>query len=507
VSFALRNLFYTLESANMIKKPTQEEIRTIVDSLFRTILHESERRVAIGGPLSPIDLQSCQQSLELAAEVTQSSLAASDHARVSIEARKVADKYGFDAPTGSPEFALLCHELLKMRLSYEQIALARRRGDYSFEAQRLPFSSAQPQPSPSQPDMTLGELIERYLSDPAKQTGWKDGTVLDIRSALEHLTFILGASTPLRSITKASMNDFRAKLLQMPPSRTKIKAYAGLTAQEIIELCPDKTISPTTANNVLTQICSLFNYAVEQLGVMADNPASKLKLKAEKRSDEQKGVFSAADLNAIFGQRGYQDDSFDVGWKFWIPLIALYTGARLEEVAQLHLADIRQEQGVWVLDINEQGDKSVKNAQSVRLVPIHDDLLGRVVDLPAYARAVAATGATRLFPELEQKAKGKDRLGKSVSQFFSRTVKSLGLEGRKSFHSFRHTFFSRLYEIGVGEVDLKKAGGHKVAGETFSRYCKPLPPALLKERVFDHLSFPGLVLGPLATSKYSGVSR
>lgn len=504
VNFELRNLFDTLEAVNMAKKPTQQEIRAIVDGLFRTILDESERRVASGGPLSLPALYERQRNLEQVAEATQLSLAASDHARVAAKAHKIAAKYDLDAPEGSPEFAYLCHELLKMRLNFERVALARRTGNYSHEEQYLKTPAAQAPAPPTAPDLTLGELITRYLNDPAKRAAWKDGTLLDIQSALDHLTFILGQTLPLRTITKAVMHDFRGKLLQMPPSRAKIKAYNGMTPQQIIASRPTKSISATTANNVLTHVCGLFNYAVE-LDALPSNPASRLKVKSDKRPDEQREAFTVADLCAIFGQEGYTSDAFNVGWKFWVPLIALYTGARMEEIAQLHLTDIRQEDGVWVIDINEAEDKSVKNAQSVRLAPLHDDLLGRVANLPVYRQAVAATGATRLFPELEKK--GKDRFGKSVSQFFSRTVEKLGIKGRKSFHSFRHTFFTRLYEAGVGEVDLKKAGGHKVAGETFSRYCKPLSPAVLKERVFDRLSFPGLVLGHLAASKYSGVSH
>lgn len=505
-AFELRNLFFKLDGPDMANKPTTQEIRQAVDAVFRRLLLSTEQELAQAPMRLPSALEGEVDGLECDLKLAQEVLAMGGNDAATEWARSIAQEHGWATEAGSPEFAILCREILKRTVDHYRVEIARRKGDYALEGQLFPPMAAPSEPKapppPSKPDMTLSALITRYLNDPVKQKGWKGGSVDDVRSTLEHLVFILGKEKPLRSITKSTMRDFVGVLLQMPPNRAKKKTYRGLTAQQIIVTRPEKTLSGTTVNNVLAQVGSLFNYAVE-LDALPANPASRLTVPQERRADEQRDAFTVPDLNAIFGQPGYSSDAYDVGWKFWVPLLALYTGARLEELCQLHLSDLRQADGVWVLDINEREGKSLKNVQSRRLAPLHDDLLGRVADLPGYAQQVASQGGILLFPELEKS--GKDRMGKSVSQFFSRTVKMLGLEGRKSFHSFRHTFFSRLYEAGVGEVDLKKAGGHKVAGETFSRYCKPLSPASLKERVFDRLDFPGLVLGHLARSRHSGM--
>jgi len=494
----------------MTKKPTAQDIKLAVDAVFLRLLHASEQKLAQAPLKLPSTLEDEIDHFECELKLAQEVLAMGGNDAAADWALSIAQEQGWATESGSPDFAILCREILKRTVDHYRVEIARRNGDYALERQLFPPmatpSEHKPKasPLPSKPDMTLSGLITRYLNDPVKQKGWKGGSVDDVRSTLEHLVFILGKEKPLRSITKSTMRDFVGVLLQMPPNRAKKKTYRGLNAQQIIATRPEKTLSGTTVNNVLAQVGSLFNYAVE-LDALPANPASRLTVPQERRADEQRDAFTVPDLNAIFGLPGYISDAYDVGWKFWVPLLALYTGARLEEVCQLHLSDLRQVDGVWVLDINEREGKSLKNVQSRRLAPLHDDLLGRVANLPGYARHVAAQGGILLFPELEKS--GKDRMGKSVSQFFSRTVKTLGLEGRKSFHSFRHTFFSRLYEAGVGEVDLKKAGGHKVAGETFSRYCKPLSPASLKERVFDRLDFPGLNLGHLAKSRYSGMGK
>lgn len=508
-SFELRSLFYKLDGTDMAKKPTTQAIKQAVDMIFRRLLHSTEQELAQAPLKLPSTLEDEVDGLECDLKLAQEVLAMGGNDAATEWAHSIAQEHGWATKAGSPEYALLCREILKRTVDHYRVEIARRKGDYTLEGQLFPPLAVPLEPKaptpPSKPDMTLSALITRYLNDPVKQNDWRGGSADDVRSTLEHIVFILGKDTPLRSITKSTMRDFVGVLLQMPPNRAKRKAYRGLTAQQVIATRPLKTLTATTVNNVLAQVGALFNYGVE-LDAMSANPASRLTIKAERRADEQREAFSVADLNAIFGQPGYSTDAYDLGWKFWVPLLALYTGARLEEVCQLHLSDLRQVDGVWVLDINERDGKSLKNVQSVRLAPLHDDLLGRVADLPRYARHIAAkSDGPLLFPEL---AKGnKDRMGKPVSQFFSRSVKALGLQGKKSFHSFRHTFFTRLYEIGVGEVDLKKAGGHKVAGETFSRYCKPLPPALLKERVFDRLEFPGLHLGHLARSRFSGMDE
>lgn len=39
-------------------------------------------------------------------------------------------------------------------------------------------------------------------------------------------------------------------------------------------------------------------------------------------------------------------------WRYWIPLVCLFTGARLGEVAQLRIEDVRRERGVWFIHIS-----------------------------------------------------------------------------------------------------------------------------------------------------------
>ena len=108
---------------------------------------------------------------------------------------------------------------------------------------------------------------------------------------------------------------------------------------------------------------------------MSTNPAEGMQIKSQKRADQERDDYSKEDLEKLFGSKEYREGKHQKSYAFWTPLIALYTGCRLEEVCQLHLDDIRQEGDVWVFDINDKDEKRLKNMSSERLVPVHPELI------------------------------------------------------------------------------------------------------------------------------------
>src|SRR5262249_12184833 len=128
----------------------------------------------------------------------------------------------------------------------------------------------------------------------------------------------------------------------------------------------------------------------------------------------------------------------------WAAAIALYSGATLEEIAQLRPQDIRKEKGDgMVIEITPDAAVSgrLKREARHRIVPLHPMLekLGLIRYRDALPRA-----AQRLFPDLVIGGKGKDHLGAALGKAFRRWRESVGIAstpGRKlDFHSLRHTF-------------------------------------------------------------------
>ncbi len=131
--------------------------------------------------------------------------------------------------------------------------------------------------------------------------------------------------------------------------------------------------------------------------------------------------------------------------RFWLPLILLYTGARVNEICKLRVADVEESAGIpyfniaWEEDDEENGiDGRVKTNASERKVPIHSDLIA--FGLLEFVAGARQRGHERLFPELKPNRHGK--LYDEVSKSFSDTyLTRLGIKTDKtSLKSFRHNF-------------------------------------------------------------------
>lgn len=156
--------------------------------------------------------------------------------------------------------------------------------------------------------------------------------------------------------------------------------------------------------------------------------------------------FTKEELKAIFNPKTYPrvlDKHYP--YRYWIPLIALYSGMRLNEICQLYIDDIKISKGIWYFHINdERDDQHIKNPQSNRIVPIHPVLID--LGILEYANRVSAQNKKRLFYQLNYSK--KNHYIQAVSQWFGRYLKSLGITSRsKVFHSFRHTVKPALRDV------------------------------------------------------------
>ena len=144
------------------------------------------------------------------------------------------------------------------------------------------------------------------------------------------------------------------------------------------------------------------------------------------REAEARGIFDAADLKAIFGTAVYAQGTRPRGGggeaAFWLPLIALLTGARQNELAELRVEDLRQdiESGLWFFDIGTEGGRSIKTASSRRKVPMHPHL--EHVGLLRYRQSlIDQHGGDLLWPDVKPDAQGR-RAGR-WSKWFNRDLR------------------------------------------------------------------------------------
>jgi integrase len=152
---------------------------------------------------------------------------------------------------------------------------------------------------------------------------------------------------------------------------------------------------------------------------------------------------------------------------YWLPLLALYTGARQGELAPLIVGDVTKDDasGITIITIREDEErgKRLKTASSRRVVPVHPELvkLG-FVDL-VERRCADSGNSAPLFPLLRPGPRGGYAEG--WSKWFGRYIRNIGISNSaRVFHSFRHSFKDALRGAGVGE-DLNDAlTGHTGGG-------------------------------------------
>jgi len=172
-------------------------------------------------------------------------------------------------------------------------------------------------------------------------------------------------------------------------------------------------------------------------------------------------AFTVDELNTLFGApvftSGERPEAGGGEAAFWLPLLALYSGARRSELAGLCADDVREVEGVWCLLFVE--DKKIgrrlKSATALRTVPVHPKLsqLGWLHYVETVRRS-GGGGKAWLFPEISPQVPAEL---KAWTKWFTRYLRKAGVEDeRKVFHSFRHSFKDALRAADVGE-DLNDA--------------------------------------------------
>lgn len=191
-----------------------------------------------------------------------------------------------------------------------------------------------------------------------------------------------------------------------------------------------------------------------------DNPFARVSFDGieAKPDHESRREFEPEELKLLFGSKvythGYRPRGQVGESAFWAPLIALYMGLRVEEIAQLGVRDVACRNGVWVLRVCEFDEtQGVKSEESKRDVPIHDEL--HRCGLLAYAADVKLAGQRQLFPTL--KCDNENQLySNALTKWFSRAIDSIGIDDPNvCFHSFRMNFSQAV-------ADALPQGGEEV---------------------------------------------
>ncbi|ENG6089452.1 TPA: DUF6538 domain-containing protein [Vibrio parahaemolyticus] len=317
------------------------------------------------------------------------------------------------------------------------------------------------------------EALERFCKYKAEHISSKAVTMLEAKCKI---VLDLVSKPHLKAIRRSDAENVASLLRNYPANLKKHKQFKGLSGHGAIELNKDLGL-PTLSDESVKDYCQKMSGFFEwcQLNELTDiNPFKAIRFKKTRKDSEAKCAYTDTDLEKIFSAIVSTKHQHKHPYYFWLPLLAYFTGARLNELCQLYKADVYQVDGIWLLRIDDRFEgQKLKNLTSRRIVPIHVQLLTL-----GFIEFVQSVQHERVFPELKD---SRDGFGSAASKWFGRFKTKMGFDKGHDFHSFRHTVATQFKRQSISHIVAGELLGHAQNNITYDRYGKGLDVNQLKE--------------------------
>ncbi len=388
--------------------------------------------------------------------------------------------------------------------------------------ERVSSSLAALPPAPARPvltgraAMTLGEAAREAIPEIARAEEFKLKREKDYEKAVATFIAWRGYDPRLGDVTPQDAGNYNVALGRYPTNWKKRKAYRDLATFEerrakAVELDdPAVLLAGTINTKYLGPLKAIYEWQRKAGSGLVD-PFAGISTRKPRRTDPRvtRRDFSISELQRLFalpmftGSKGprneplYQPGPVRISdHRFWVPLICIFSGLRLNEACGLAIADIKSEGGILYMHVRDEMEgQSIKAAASRRKVPLHHELI--TLGFPEFVNRMRESGADRLFPELRLSASGY--YSEAPSKFFKKVIERIvdpdpDEPGKLVFHSTRHTATSRLRAADVRKDVSEEIIGHE-SKDTHSGYGKVDIPTL--KIAVDKIHYPGLDLSRL----------
>lgn len=335
----------------------------------------------------------------------------------------------------------------------------------------------------------LSKAVDAFIK--AKSLVWTPGSAKEIPPHVKQFTEII-AEIEGRDISVAELSRGHIRsyfnVLKYLPSRIIPKLHGNKKWKQLAEMGKqgkfERLLSAKTMHNRQINVRSFINWCeLEYKGVIQARYINSgfqktLEDKQVVRNKNKREGFSQEELEKLFGDMTqYIAETEGSDARFWVPLIALYSGMRVEEICQLYIADIVQIDNIWCFSVNENTEnkehfKHVKSLAGIRYIPIHPYLWATIglkqfvenrrsqIDEKQYQKIL-------LFSDMQKRLKiingATAKLSSPIVTWFIRYRRSLGVGGlegelsNKTFHSFRHTVVEYLHKTARVDINMLQA--------------------------------------------------
>lgn len=323
---------------------------------------------------------------------------------------------------------------------------------------------------------TFKMVVDGFLA--SYQSGKKPAMFKKLQPVLAMLLDVVG-DKPVKDVKQADINDFFSLLEKLPPRWRDECKRRGLTVKQLAELDHPEALGPKSFDDTYKACVRAFLKVAKKDWQDQGFPTTLTTDGIEYQGDREEGErqqrhFRQAELERLFcgaEMRGFAADP-EMAHRYWLPHVALFTGARVNELCQLNpQTDILEdpETGIhhfWITEDtegDERIEKSTKNAVSRRKVPIHSKLIE--LGFLAYVERVKTGGAKLLFPAWKP---SRGKASGEAEKWFRQFLRDIGLRDETrgarivGMHAFRHTLLNRASNANP-PLDATSITGH--AGE------------------------------------------
>ena len=333
-------------------------------------------------------------------------------------------------------------------------------------------------------NMLFSEVYSKYINErkPAQKS------ISSFSTAIKRFIWVIG-DKEISLYRKSDIVEFKNVLLNFPVYISEHDK--SLSVEEIIQKHKNsRKISIKSINDsYLALVKTVFSYAVLNDYIQI-NPAENVRVVSHEQPEQKRLPFSLNQIQHILTTDLFtqsQDEKF-IEYRFLI-LLALFTGARLEELARLYIADVGEEDDMPYIFIRPHGEDRhrLKTPSARRRVPLHQVLMNewRFGEFIATGRAEKRKF---VFPIINTSRQIRGSISTQFSKWFARWLTKIGLDDRRiCFHSCRHTFKAWGRSNGLNQSVLDVLQGHSVTSVSFGygrdEYGSPYPLKVLYDAI------------------------
>jgi integrase len=445
--------------ARSVQRPNEELVEiTAVEYAHVLLLKDFDQKRSALASMDPEQFAEHRREREQRLEQRKRDVAVGNIEPMLPAARMIVQRERWDLPETDPLFKRFCSMLAEANLATFKTHAARLEGNiHAVSEDPIIRRVGSRRATNAPPGERLIDLVQLYRVTSEREGRKRADTIVQDDKLLRLFAEFVGPDRRVSSISKDEARDFRNTLASAPRSLSKLKAYKGLSLRKAAAKARQdgaQTLNVRTLAKHISTVSPFFDWLVRE-GYADANCFDGLHPKVP-RERKARPPFEPEQLNTLLSSplfTGFEADRREHlpgvqrarDWRFWIPLVCLFTGARISEVAQLRVRDVEEHGGYWFIHIREDSELGQKTkSRKNRLVAVHPTL--EAIGFVKFALApLGRSSAEPLFPEL--KPNTRQNIGDRASRFFRRYLEKIGMKGRADglgSHSFRHSMSGEL---------------------------------------------------------------